>query len=203
MLVQLVWCLSIAFTISIFATVIGVIRHVIWRQRNSIKYQRVWYALASQVGLTFEPGLYYASPRITGLYRGRPLTLDLWVDPADTLSTDTRVSLALKHAVGGYLDIAENDLLTGVKIAIQSIFNSRKRNRFVWRFSVRGDPRNLATRIVSSPNLCRKLLSTHSARIELGDQQLRFIHKGIVSDGEYLVFLFDLLSDVARLLEAD
>jgi hypothetical protein len=172
-----------------------------WRKVNAIEYHRAWYQLADKLQLEFDTAKYQASARVSGVYRGRSLTLNLLIDPRSPEDTETRILLALKHNLNGEFLLEESGWLERSRKYLTSIGNPRRHHPLIWRFQYVSNPAAFAESVLGSSNMRNKLLSARSVRIELRDQQLVYLHQGIVDDVEYIVFLFDLLSDVARLMD--
>ena len=165
-----------------------------WHQRrhNALAYQRAWHWLAARTGLTFEAGQAAARPRLVGLYRGRALTLNLYLDDGHPARTFTRLHLALRHPVPGRLSLARRGGLAALW--------ARPAGSFLAHYQVAAEPPGLARPVLTSASLTRKLLEVH-VQIELGADGLRLLVPGIQEDPEHLAYLFDLLSETARLLE--
>ncbi|MCC7359700.1 MAG: hypothetical protein IT317_09495 [Anaerolineales bacterium] len=184
----------LGFLLALLIVVGGPLLYRAWHQRqlNSPAYQRAWQWLAARTGLTYEPGPYSASPRLVGAYRGRALTLNLSANAGRLSRTFTRLHLALRHPVPGRLSLARRGGLAALW--------PRPADDFPGRYRVVAEPQTLGQAVLASASLKRKLLQAQ-VRIELDPDGLRLLAPGLLADPEYLAFLFDLLSETARLLE--
>jgi hypothetical protein len=77
----------------------------------------------------------------------------------------------------------------------------RAADDFLARYQVTAEPQWLGRVVLASASLKRKLLQA-PVQIELVPDGLRLLVPGIVDDPEQLAFLFDLLSETARVLES-
>jgi hypothetical protein len=177
------------------------INKLIWRQRNSSDYQKAWYQLAPRLGLTFEPGEHYASPRITGSYRGRTATLDLALERGDTFGTYTRVMVSTREAISGSFSLVENDFFGRIGALWNAIRSSKQRNIIFWRFEIISNPVKLGHQLLASTNLRTKLLQTPEIEVNIDGHLVILKQRGIVKDSEKAAFLIDLTSEITRLLE--
>ena len=69
------------------------------------------------------------------------------------------------------------------------------------RFVVRSQPEAYAGRLAMSANLRSKLLEARSVNVKIDGREVYFEQRGAVTNGETLRFLFDLLNDLADLVE--
>lgn len=170
-----------------------------WRGRSPVGYERAWSELAGHTGLTFEPGQPTAAPRVIGLYRGRGLTLQL-APTGRRAGANTHIRLNLRWRAGE-LSLDENRLLTRLLKSVTLTDKAGDDRLLKCRFTIRSSPASLSDRLAGSAPLRHKLLQAHSIGIQAQDQSVDLTAAGIVTDPEYLMFLFGLLNDAARLLE--
>ncbi len=170
-----------------------------WQGRAGAGCERAWTELATHTGLTFESDQAPAGLRVVGLYRGRGLTLQL-VPAGRRAQVNTRIRLALRWRVGE-LSLSENLLLTRLLKSVTLTSKAGADRPLNRRFTIRSSPAGLAARLAGSAPLRRKLFQARSIWIQAEDQAVDLTAAGIVADPEYLVFLFGLLNDAARLLE--
>ncbi|MBI3361577.1 MAG: hypothetical protein HY023_10775, partial [Chloroflexi bacterium] len=69
------------------------------------------------------------------------------------------------------------------------------------RFIIKSRPETFAARLFTSINLRQKLLQARAVNIEVDGRELHFEQQGVETNADYMQFLFDLLSDVAEMVE--
>src|SRR5262245_4406235 len=76
---------------------------------------KAWRELAEGTGLTFEPGGFLGSPRVTGTYRGHALTLDTFTRGAGkTRRVYTRIVLFVNNQDSAYLALYQESVFSKV-----------------------------------------------------------------------------------------
>jgi hypothetical protein len=184
--------------------------------------QRAWSTFAARNNLTYQPTRYFGfvdSGQIRGFYRGRTVAVDSDHKPrlyrlsvvvhregsrptiARGLFSITRVSVVVTNPSNCSLDIREYGLLGG----LQGDLGERVPNlseSFTRRFRVVSRPPNLAAELLSAPGLQRRLLEVGTGpSIVLKGQELRFEQTDLLTDLDYMQFILDLTSELARKVE--
>ncbi len=171
---------------------------------------RAWKQIAAEMGL--QPSTHrtatYRDQQLSGVYRRRALTLTESVSEeyhADRLrsshetsrtNTDTEirikvnVSQGVKMRLNRTMTIGEATLVTGDPSVDR-------------RFNITGEPDWLAQKVLASANVREKLPGLKlGGNIVIQNADLIFSQTGRLSDGGYLRFLFDFLSDLADAVES-
>jgi hypothetical protein len=159
---------------------------------------RAWGELASRLGLTLEPGSFFVSPRVTGTYRGRPLTLHTFTRGSGRhRHTYTRVHIGLENPAGIRFAVYQE----GVFSAIGKLFGMQDvqigDEELDRRFVIKSQPESFAASLVTSISLRGKLLQARSVNIEVEGGEVTHTQHGVLMDVEYLRFVFELLCEVA------
>lgn len=169
---------------------------------------RVWKQIAAETGLQFTKHrtATYRDQQLSGIYRKRQLALieseseeyhaDRRSRESNQTNTDTdiRIKINISHGIKMRLNrviaIGEAAQVTG-DVEIDRHFN------------ITSEPDWLAKKVLTSSNVRQEL-----PRLKMGgnifvqEPELLFDQPGRISDGKYLRFLFDFLSDLADAVEA-
>lgn len=116
------------------------------------------------------------------------------VDDSTPARTYTRLHLALQHPIPGRLTLLRY-------AGLAALWPPRDPEPLLRRYALDAEPVTLGLTLLASAAFKRKLLEAAARQIDLRPDGLRLLVPGIVEDPEYLAFLFNLLSDAARLLE--
>ena len=164
--------------------------------------RRVWADLAAQTGLQFEPGTWFTSPRVTGTYRQHELTLDTFSrGTGKRRTTYTRIVVYVNNQANVYLAIYEEGVFSkigkffgqeGIQVGDEEIDR---------RFIIKCRPGTFAARLFTSISLRAKLLQARTINIEVDGRELHYEHRGTDAEPDALMFLFDLLTDLAMFVE--
>lgn len=161
-----------------------------------------WRELAESTGLTFEPGGFLGSPRVTGAYRGHSLTLDTFTRGAGkNQHVYTRIVLFVNNQDNAYLALYRESVFSkiGKFFGMQDIqVGDEDLDR---KFIIKSRPENFAASLLLIGNLRQQLLEAGAVNIELDGRELHFEQLGVLTNQEYLRSLFDLLSDLAAAVE--
>lgn len=163
---------------------------------------KAWGELARRTGLALEQGSFFVPPRLTGGYRGHSLTLDTFTRGSGKSSnTYTRIVIFVNNQANIYLALYEEGLFSkiGKFFGAEDVqIGDEEVDR---RFILKSRPENFAARLFTSINLRSKLLQARAANIEVDGRELYFEQRGAERNTDYLQFLFDMLSDLADLVE--
>jgi len=193
----------LATTLLPFLLVVGmlVIFAVLAYRRRQAR-QQAWSELAVRTSLTFEPGGLLSPMRVTGTYRGRPLTLDTYTRSSGKSSTTyTRIRLGVNNPSALSLAIYDENVLSklGKALGMQDIqVGDDELDR---RFTFKGQPQPVIASLLTSIGLRQKLLEARSVHVEVKGQEVYWQQRGAESNADYLQFLFDLLSDLAEAVD--
>ena len=185
-----------AFFIGVLALVFGIAYAT--RQART----RAWTEVAERTGLTLEPGSFFKSPRLSGTYRAHTLALDTFSRSHGKSSTTyTRIVVFVNNRANVYLALYEE----GVFSKIGKFFGSEDiqvgDEEIDRRFIIKSRPPEVAPRLLTSISLRSKLLEARSINVEMDGRELYFEQRGAETNLDYLVFLFDLLTDLAEFVE--
>ena len=200
---ELAFCLAWILPGLATGGVLSLALYISRRRLNAVDYQRAFYAVARRTGLTFEEGQYASSPHLTGRYRERQVMVNLRVRRMVPLDAETRFIVQLKRPLPGVVQIEENGWERRLWLRFRQRFGAGEDLAFVRRYRIRSEPPRLGVPLLIWPGLRRKLLAAHSVEIECKDHTATLIQSGIQSDPEEVLRLLDLLSETARLLEAE
>jgi hypothetical protein len=166
-----------------------------------------WSQLAEQTGLTYTAGriLMGQGVYVTGTYRGRALTLTTRRQGKGQVQS-TRIDLRVDNPMGARLRMRGPFLRGAVEVdtVTSDLFGTTQARPFGddRRFFIRSHPLHLATMLVGTRPLWDELLALEPlTNIELEEQTLSFERLGVLRDAATLQQLFDLLSDIADVLE--
>jgi hypothetical protein len=169
--------------------------------------ERPWRELAMRTGLTCQVGgwLHGYAVQVVGSYRGRPLTLYTPKRGKGQVPA-TRIELRLPNPTNAMLrlrgpfprDEAVHDQVT------RELFGATAAQQFGndQRFFIRSRPLHLATGLLSSGPLWERLQHLETlTSIELDGATLVFEQMGVLRDAAQLQAFFELLSNIATLIE--
>jgi hypothetical protein len=191
---------ALAVLLVMFGVAPWVLPRIDERTRPGAGYHKAWSHLAARAGLVFERGTEFASGRVLGTYRGRTLSLSLEAGGRLTARLRTHIRMSLRQPLAGWLSAWR---LGPAGWLWQRLARRSDGRGAPLRFALRSEPPHLAERLLMSPALCRKLAQAGPMRLQAHGSLLTLQHDGAVMDVEYLLFLFDLLNDIARLVERD
>jgi hypothetical protein len=167
-----------------------------------------WSILAEQTGLSYTAGRILMGQGVyeSGTYRGRSLALFTRRQGKGQVQS-TRIELYVNNLDAARLRLRGPFLRGAAEIdtVTSDLFGSAQARPFgneQRRFFVRSHPIHLATTLVSTQPLWNNLLMLEPlTNIELEGETLSFERLGVLRDSASLQQLFDLLSDMADVLE--
>ncbi|MBI3762629.1 MAG: hypothetical protein HY260_12330 [Chloroflexi bacterium] len=164
--------------------------------------ERAWGELAGRTGLTLEPGNFLTGPRVTGNFRGHTITLDTFSrGSGKSRTTYTRIVVFVNNQANVYLALYQESVFSkiGKFFGMEDVqIGDEDVDR---RFIIKSRPETFAARLFTSINLRQKLLQARAVNIEVDGRELHFEQQGVETNADYMQFLFDLLSDVAEMVE--
>jgi hypothetical protein len=186
-----------------FLIVVGVlVLFAVLAYLRRLARQQAWSELAARTGLTFEPGGLFSPMRITGTYRGHPLTLDTFTRRSGKNSTTyTRIMLSVNNPSALTLAIYDENVLSKVGKALGMQDIQVGDDELDRRFTIKGQPEPVIAGLLTSIGLRQKLLEARSLHVDVKDRELHFEQRGAESNADHLQFLFDLLSDLAEAVD--
>ena len=170
--------------------------------------EKVWTELANKTGLTCQVhGFILAgySVEVSGVYRGHKLVLSTFKQGKGQVPS-TEIEMQVDNKAGASLRLRGPFNQTDAKqdVVVKELFQATDAHEFgsEQRFFIRSKPIHLVTNIFSNKPLYSNLLELpEMVNIELQENKLRFDQLGVLQDVNYLVFLFDLLTDLAQVIE--
>jgi hypothetical protein len=196
----------------LFLVLIGFIMLIfIFNTVQKLGRGKAWKQIAAETGLQFskhQSGT-YRDQQMSGNYRGRSITLTESIseerdkfrgmserrDTRTNTSTDIRVKINvpqdIKMKLNRIITIGEATRVTG-DAEIDS------------HFSITSDPDWLAPKVLASATIRQKLPQLKmGGTIFVKGAEILFDQPGRISDGKYLRFLLDFLSDIADAVEGN
>lgn len=168
----------------------------IGRQRTNDLHQ-AWIAFSQANGLNFEAGSLFVFPKLTGQYRGRPVTLTIYaagrrrhyttaITPL-RVAPDVQLQVMDRMQIGYYFLTAQGPILTIGE------------PRFVGKYEVRGSSA-LAHRLLS-PAIQTEILDSGISHLIIAKGELSLRHWGYQSQPEILRAMLELLVRAAEMAE--
>lgn len=169
--------------------------------------ERPWRQLASRTGLNCRIGNFFMGypVQVSGDYRGRSLTLYTHKQGKGQVPS-TRIEVRVNNSSKASLRVCGpfNPKQVASDRIVNQMFGAAGARQFGHerRFFIRSQPLHLAMSMLRVGSLQDRLLALRPfGNIELSGQALYFEQLGVLKDVEYLNFIFDLLSDLADLIE--
>jgi hypothetical protein len=170
----------------------------------------VWKQIADETGLQFTKHrtATYRDQQLSGIYRKRQLTLieseseDYHADQHRRSRTNN--SNNIDTEIKQIIDISQD-----IKMRVERIITIGEATKVTGdaeidrHFNITSEPDWLAKKVFTTSKIRQKL-----SRIKMGssifikDGKLLYNYPGIISDGKYIRFLFEFLSDLAETVEA-
>jgi len=170
---------------------------------------RIWKQIAAEMGLQFSKHRTgtYRDQQLGGIYRKRPLTLI--ESESEEYNADKRQHSGDSNQINIDTEIRlEIKISKGIKMRLNRVVVIGEANKItgdaeIYRhFNITSEPDWLAKKVLSYSNIHQKL-----PRLKMGgsifvkEAVLIFDQTGRITDGKYLRFLFDFLSDLADAVE--
>ncbi|NIS78923.1 MAG: hypothetical protein GTO14_01575 [Anaerolineales bacterium] len=155
------------------------------------------------IGLTPKGGTWDAlmgRDNLAGRYRGRRFSLTTVSDETyENPPLFTKAQVEIRFPSGNRLSITPKWPSSGF-VRLDKLMTP-KTHRFEDLFSIYSDPPDLAVQVLTIPKIREILFSYPRASIELKGHDLNFERPGKYSDPQDAVALFDMLCDLADLIE--
>jgi hypothetical protein len=160
--------------------------------------QHPWVVLAARSGLSFDPGrLLGVGPNITGKYHGHDLFLRTLTRGSKN-KVYTHIMMDITNTSNLYLLLYDEDTQSKIANRLGACQVKSGDDTFDDRFVAIGQPVTLAVNFLSNANLREKLLQARLLNIEIYDQHLHYERIDEETDVNYLIYLFDLLDEIAE-----
>jgi hypothetical protein len=180
----------------IFATFFGLLH---WSQQA---HTQAWQEVATRAHLTFVPGNLFKRPHVVGTFRERALKLNTYMTGgAKNRSSWTRITLAVNNPADVYLSLHDEGVLSAIGKMLGAEDVQTGDEEFDRRFVVKSRPPTFATELFAWRGLRLRLMQARSLNVEVKGSELCFEKRGIEKDVNNLLFLFDLLYDLAEAVE--
>ena len=193
----LIFCPFVIFFSLFIILAIGIILYGI--QRSQVRTER-WQLFASQTGLIFEAGGLVKEMRVSGNYRGYQVLIDTFSHHTGYSTSHsypyTRISITITNAMSVDLKIQKNRPLFLSKDTFQ-INDSQIDQLFIFS----GSSYEMARNIFTDINLRHRILQTRSLNLEIAGQNLIYTHPGVEKDVDRLIFLLELMCDLAKYVD--
>lgn len=177
-----------------------------WFEAN--RKEQVWTELANKTGLTCQVHgfiLVGYSVEVSGVYRGHKLALSTFKQGKGQVPS-TEIEMQVDNEAGASLRLRGPFNKTDAKqdVVVKELFQTTDAHEFgsEQRFFIRSKPIHLVTNIFGDKPLYKNLLELpEMVNIELQENKLRFDQLGILQNVDYLIFLFNLLTGLAQIIE--
>lgn len=170
---------------------------------------RAWKQIAAETGLQFSKHrtATYRDQQLSGIYRERSLALIESV--SEEYDADRRRSERGDNRTNTDTDIRlKINVPQGIKMKLNRVITIGEATRVTGNaeidrhFNITSEPDWLAPKVLTSANVRQKLLRLKmGGNIFVQEAELLFNQPGRISDGKYLRFLLDFLSDLADAVE--
>jgi hypothetical protein len=165
-------------------------------------YQNAWGELASRLGLQYTQGNLLKYPSVTGIYRSRNVTLDVFMrGTSKNRTTYTRIVLEVNNSLQRSMKIYQETIFSKVGKLIGGQDLQIGNEQFDQRYIIKGQPELDVVKMLSSIGLQQKLLLDRTFNFELKGSELYFEKRGIERNVDQLQREFDLLCDIAEAIE--
>jgi hypothetical protein len=163
--------------------------------------QHPWVDLAARSGLSYDPGkLLGVGPNLTGKYRGHELFLRTLTRGSKN-KIYTHILMDITNKSNLYLLLYDEETQSKIAHRLGAREIKSGDDSFDERFVIVGQPVSLAVNLLSNANLREKLLQARLLNIEIFDQHLHYERIDEETDINYLIFLFDLLDEIAEYVD--
>jgi hypothetical protein len=141
---------------------------------------------------------------MSGVYRGRDLVLDTYTPTnLDNVIDVTRLRLPIDNPANGHMRLDHFPIGRAIGTALRPQSQICTGDKvFDRQFAITSTPLGFAVEVLASPQLRQRLLHVReNTEIELTGNQLSLERAGIEKDATYLLFLLDLLIELADAVE--
>jgi hypothetical protein len=160
--------------------------------------QHPWVDLAERSRLSYDPGkLLGVGPNVTGKYRGHELFLRTLTRGKKNIIY-THIMMDITNKSNLYLLLYDEETQSKIAHRLGAREIRSGDDSFDERFVIVGQPESLAVNLLSNVILREKLLQARLLNIEIFDQHLHYERIDEETDVNYLIFLFDLLDEIAE-----
>lgn len=191
------WVLFIAF----------IIVSILINFRRTQATREVWQTIAMRTGLTLQPGSLLVRPALNGEYRRRALVMNTFTRGTSKSKTVyTRITLSVSNSGGGRLTLSPEGFLSGLgkSLGMQDIPIGSE--RFDKSFMIRSAPPEFAQTLLGDSMMQDSLLQLKeqaSYELSLDGGGLTFTARGVLRDSDFIVSIFNAMSDLADRVEGD
>ncbi len=166
------------------------------------RISRAWGELAERAGLTCEARGFLQSPRVSGVYRGRPLVLDTYTTGSGrNRTTYTRITLDVRNPANGSFALYNETVFSkiGKVLGMQDIQTGDE--ELDKHYIIKGQPPSFTLSVLNSIGVRQKLQQIRSINVQLSGDDLRFVQIGVLTNVEQLQSVIDFLGDVAEIVD--
>ncbi len=190
------------------ALIVFIVLLLIFNILQKLGRGRAWKQIAADLGLQFSKHhtATYRDRQLSGTYRNRQLTLiesesaEYHADrrrlQRERSQTNTDTDIRLKMNISKGIKMRLNRVITIGEAA--QVTGDEEIDR---HFNITSEPDWLAKKVLASANIRQKLPQMKWGNIFVHDAEILFTKRGRISDGKYLRFLLDFLSDLADAVE--
>jgi len=201
---RLVWMRIVGVAILFFVVLLALLDNVVETSRK----ERAWRQLADRAGLSCRvqgsPFFGY-TVSVLGQFRNRPVALSTFKQGKSQVPS-TRIEMEVQN--GGSASLRLRGPFTpheaAVDLGVNELFQSTDARQFghQQRFFIRSRPLHIVTNLYNSETLRNQLSQIETLiNIELEGNKLQFDSLGVLGDLDFLYSMFDLLSNLADIIE--
>lgn len=201
---QSVWMRLIGVGMLFFVVLLALLDNIVETRRK----EKVWRQLADRTGLGCRveglPLLGY-TVSVSGTFQNRLIALDTFKQGKSQVPS-TRIELQVNNSAGASLRLRGpfNPNSANFDVGVSGLFQASDARQFgdKHRFFIRSHPLHLVTNLYHTQPVRDQLSHLETLiNIELEDDKLQFDSLGVLGDIEFLHNMFNLLSDLANIVE--
>lgn len=165
--------------------------------------RRSWEDLASQSGLTLDPGKsFLSSPVVTGIHRGHEVVVDTFMrGTGKNRRTYTQIRMTVTNPRDLRLSLFGENIFTQLAQALGSHDIELGDPEIDRRFRIKGEPEEEVKNLFTYGAFRQQLLELPSLNLSLQGTTLRYEHSGVEKNVERLQKLLNLLGELATQVE--
>lgn len=173
---------------------------IFWAIRSGQKSSNTWADVGVRTGLTLKPGSLFSFPELNGEFRQRRIRVYNYRARRTSL---TEVCLTVNNPNNSTLKVTPSGTLANFFDNLPSAQRVEIGNpEFDSRFVVHSNLSEFAVKVLSDSRVQAGIMDIpHSFRIELEGSVLKYIKNGLEDNAEFMIKVFNTLSDLADRLE--
>ena len=173
---------------------------IFWAYRGGQKSSNAWADVGVRTGLTLKPGSMFSFPELNGEFRQRRIHVYNYRARKTSL---TEVDLTVNNPGNVVLKITPSGTMANFFDNLPSALRVQIGNpEFDSRFVVKSNLPEFAVKVLNDSRVQAAVMDIpHTFRIELEGSSLKYAKHGLEENAEFLIKIFNTLSDLADDLE--